>query len=120
MLAKKFKDLNVGDDVFLVENDSRHCSPRYVKVAKVGRKYVHLQTSLHFVQKVQEWEVNGYAIAHSQDFPHCSIFATKEDYEAMQLWHKVTLEIGAIGRSDKIDRVIRDKIVELLKEPLNL
>lgn len=120
MLAKTFKDLKVGDEVFLVESDRRRCNPRYVTVEKVGRKYVYLKLGPYTTQRIEEWDNNGYSIAHSSDYPHCNIYTTQEEYQALQSWKKVLWETNNLTNFNKVTRDQRDKIVELLKDQLDL
>lgn len=87
-----FKDLKVGDEIYLVEDDRRRCNPRYVKVVKKGRKYTYVSrhngSEVH-LQKVVEWNNDGCAIAIGNDYPQCRIYPNKEIYEEKELWKAV-------------------------------
>lgn len=115
-----FKDLKVGDRVFIVEAGSRQKNPRYVTVDKVGRKFIYLDIGTYHKQQAVAWDYNGYAIANSNDFPQCHVYATQEDYEAHLLWDKVRNELNHLGSTNTISRKTRDLITKILKEELDL
>lgn len=116
----KFKDLKVGDEVYLVENDTRHRNPRYVRVSKIGRKFVYISLSEYHNQqrKIVEWNNNGYAIAVSNEYPNCKIYPNKEVYDSMNLWLSAKNLLSGFGGNDKITEGMRNKIVEVLRDIL--
>lgn len=120
MSPQQFKNLKVGDQVFIVSENSRRNESRYVSVSKVGRKYVYLETSTYTTQQVQAWSHNGYAIAQSSDFPYCVVYASQEDYEAHQLWEKARSLLASYNAITGLSRDKRDEVVNILREELDL
>lgn len=117
-----FKDLKVGDEVYLVESDKRQCNPRYVKVVKVGRKYIHvnkLNGSTDNLQKIVDWNNDGWAIAIGNDYPQCVIYPTKEIYEEKKLWKAVkSLLSSSYTDPEGLTQEHRKQIIEVLKDLL--
>ena len=110
----KFKDLKVGDEVYLVEYDARHRNPKYVKIGKIGKKYTYLETG----QIIQEWSYDGYAIASGASHPYCKIYSSKKEYEEMLLWNKFKSKVDTFS-NPPFNKEIRGKILDLAKEYLN-
>lgn len=113
-MYKKFSDLKVGDQVWLVENDDRHKKPRYVTVDKVGRKYIHIKVREYESQKFESWDFDGYAIGITQDFPHSTIYNSEEDYNEMISWKIALSTLRDINAAKSISRENRNMITKLV------
>ena len=113
-MNKTFKEIKAGDEVYLVEEDRRHKNPRYIKVSKVGRKYIHLDLGYSQTQKVEEWDFNSYAIGSSNDFPRCLIYPSKEDYDEMVRWQLAVSKIADITYVRSISRETRNTVADII------
>ena len=86
-MAKTFKDLKPGDEVYVVRQTSRWSSPRepeYLPVTKIGRQYGYVQMSAYASEKFclasgvsvhipnHNQRTNGYGF---------DVFLSKEHYE---------------------------------------
>lgn len=113
-MSKKFSDLKVGDEVYIVEDDQRHRNARDVRVCKTGRKFVHVEVTECRILKFEAWEFDGYALGVTQDYPQSKIYASKEDYEEMIAWKEVLSKLQGFSATSSLSREQRKLISEIV------
>lgn len=113
-MSKKFSDLKVGDEVYIVENDQRHRNARDVRVCKTGRKFVHVEVNEYRTSKFEVWDFDGYALGINQDYPQSKIYASKEDYEEMLVWKDVLSKLQEFSVTNSLSREQRKLISEIV------
>ena len=108
-----FKELKVGDIVYLVQDERRHFNPKELKVVKVGRKFVTLEND----QRFEEWGFNGFALGITNDFPHATLYKSRIVYEEMKEWYSFTHSFGGLSKPI-LNREKRKAILEVYNSDL--